>query len=93
LVPLIVGASAVGIPASGGAQETKPSKATASKPARISEEQAKEIALKVLPGRVTDVAIEKKRGKNVYVVEVLTERNVEKDVLVDMVTGKVLGTE
>lgn len=62
-------------------------------PANITEEQATAVALKVMPGKVTGVTIEKKRGKNVYVVEVMTESKGEKDVFVDMVSGKVVGTD
>ncbi|MEY8689861.1 MAG: PepSY domain-containing protein [Leptothrix sp. (in: b-proteobacteria)] len=60
---------------------------------KISEDDAKAIALKYLPGKVTDIAIEKKRGRNVYVVEIMSEKSGEKDVLVDLVSGKVLGME
>lgn len=60
---------------------------------KISEDEAKAIALKYLPGKVTDIAIEKKRGRNVYVVEIMSEKSGEKDVLVDLVSGKVLGME
>ena len=61
--------------------------------AKITEEQATAIALKVMPGKATGVTIEKKRGKNVYVVEIMTESKGEKDVFVDMVSGKVIGTD
>jgi uncharacterized membrane protein YkoI len=62
--------------------------------AKISEKKATEIALKKVPGKVTSVEIEKKGGKNVYVVEIIeTGSGAEVDVLVDMMTGKVLGTE
>jgi uncharacterized membrane protein YkoI len=60
---------------------------------RITEEQATAIALKVMPGKATGVTIERKRGKNVYVVEIMTASQGEKDVFVDMVSGKVLGTD
>jgi uncharacterized membrane protein YkoI len=46
-----------------------------------------------MPGKVTDVTIERKRGKNVYVVEIQTPDQGEKDVLVDIVTGQIVGTE
>lgn len=62
-------------------------------PAPVTEEQAMAIALQKVPGKVTEVAIEKKRGKPVYVVEIQTEKEGEKDVLVDMQSGAVLGTE
>ena len=60
---------------------------------KISTEQAKTAALKVVPGRVTSVVIEKKQGKNVYVVEIVPRGGGEKDVFVDIETGQVLGTE
>jgi uncharacterized membrane protein YkoI len=46
-----------------------------------------------VPGRVTSVVIEKKQGKNVYVVEIVPRSGGEKDVFVDIETGQVLGTE
>lgn len=61
--------------------------------AKITEEQAKAIALKKMPGKVTGVAIEKKKGKTVYVVEIMTEKKGEIDVFVDIVSGKVIGTD
>jgi uncharacterized membrane protein YkoI len=60
--------------------------------AKIPEDRAKEIALKRLPGQATAVTIERKRGKNVYVVEIQTSRG-ERDVLVDPDSGKILGME
>jgi uncharacterized membrane protein YkoI len=70
--------------------QTTPQPASAPK---ISTEQAKAAALKVVPGRVTSVVIEKKQGKNVYVVEIVPRGGGEKDVFVDIETGQVLGTE
>ena len=62
--------------------------------AKISEEKATEIALKKVPGTVTSVVIERKRGKNVYVVEIIEKSSgQEVDVFVDIETGKVLGTD
>jgi len=60
---------------------------------KISEDQARESALKVVPGRVTKVELERKRGKIVYVVEIRTDSAGEKDVLVDIESGEVVGTE
>ena len=60
---------------------------------KITPEQASAAALKVVPGHVTSVVIEKKRGTNVYVVEIRTRGGGEKDVFVDLMTGQVLGTE
>jgi uncharacterized membrane protein YkoI len=74
-----------------------PSMAAAESPrktgAKISPEQASKIALERIPGNVTDVTIERKRGKQVYVVEILTPDEGEKDVLVDIKTGQIVGTE
>ena len=61
--------------------------------AKITEDQAKAVALKAMPGKVTGVAIEKKKGKTVYVVEIMTEKKGERDVFVDIVSGKVVGTD
>jgi uncharacterized membrane protein YkoI len=61
--------------------------------AKITEEQAKAIALKAIPGKVTKVVIEKKKGKDVYVVEIMSEKKGEIDVFVDIVSGKVIGTD
>lgn len=59
---------------------------------KITSEQASEIALKLVPGRVTSVVIERKRGRHVYVVEIVTGGG-EKDVFVDIETGRVVGTD
>jgi hypothetical protein len=62
--------------------------------AKINGNQASEIALKVIPGKANSVAIERKRGHNVYVVEILRKDDgVEKDVFVDIETGEVVGTD
>lgn len=60
---------------------------------KLTEEQAKQIALKAVSGEVTDVAIEKKLGANRYVVEILADNGIETDVIIDMDTGEVLDTE
>jgi uncharacterized membrane protein YkoI len=70
-----------------------PAEAQRKPEAKISPEQASKIAVEKIPGNVTDVSIEKKRGKNVYVVEIQTPDEGEKDVLVDIKTGRVIGTE
>jgi uncharacterized membrane protein YkoI len=61
--------------------------------AKITEEQATKIALERIPGKVTDVKIERKRGKNVYAVEIQTPQGGERDVFVDIQTGKIVGTD
>ena len=65
------------------------------KPAKtISEDEAKQIAEKAVPGKAIDVAIEKKRGANRFVVEVAPAAGgKEVDVIIDMTSGKVLGIE
>jgi uncharacterized membrane protein YkoI len=75
------------------AQEPGPSKERAPPAAKITIEQAKKIALERIPGEVTDVVIEKKRGKNVYVIEIQSPEQGEKDVFVDIETGKIVGTD
>jgi uncharacterized membrane protein YkoI len=79
----------------GGLPLTRPATAadTAAADVKITEEQAKEIALKALPGKVNKVELEKKEGKKVYVVEVITDKEEKKDVWVDPVSGKVLGVD
>ena len=75
------------------AQQPGPSKERAPPAAKITEEQAKKIALERIPRKVTDVAIEKKGGKNVYVIEIQSPEQGEKDVFVDIETGKIVGTD
>jgi uncharacterized membrane protein YkoI len=66
----------------------------AAEDAGLSQDSASKIALKAVPGKVTDVVMEKKLGKHVYVVEILAqEDSVETDVFVDIATGEVVGTE
>jgi hypothetical protein len=60
--------------------------------AKITVENAKKIALQRVPGKVTDVTIERKKGKNVYVVEIQTDGR-EVDVFVDTQTGEIVGTD
>jgi len=60
---------------------------------KISKDEAKEKALTLMPGRVTSIVIERKRAKYVYVVEIMTSNAGEKDVLVDILTGEIVGTE
>jgi hypothetical protein len=60
---------------------------------RITREMAVENAVKVVPGTVTSVDLERKLGRVVWVVEVQTPAGEETDVLIDVETGEVLGTE
>ena len=59
----------------------------------ITEEQAKQIAIARVPGEVTDVTIEKKMGKWIYVVQIDADNGPETDVIIDIETGEVLGVE
>jgi uncharacterized membrane protein YkoI len=61
---------------------------------KITKEQATQSALAALPGEVTDVTVEKKRGKNVWVIEIVAAKTgAETDVLVDMDSGAVIGMD
>ena len=59
----------------------------------ISEATAKTIAVAAVPGRVTNIAIEKKSGKLSYVVEIDADNGPETDVIIDLYTGAVLAIE
>ncbi len=60
----------------------------------ITKDKAKEIALKEIPGRVTDIAIEEKFGKPAYVVEIQPDdKTGETDVIIDVYTGEFLVIE
>jgi len=59
---------------------------------KVTQQQAVNSATKVVQGRVTSVDLERKLGRLVWVVELQTPAG-EKDVLVDVETGDVLGTE
>ena len=61
--------------------------------AKVSGEQATQIALKLIPGKATSIKIERKKGKNVYTVEIMTATQGEKDVFVDIETGNIVGTD
>lgn len=61
--------------------------------ARVTRDEAASIALKVVAGEVTSVDVERKLGKIVYTVEIMTPQGDETDVFVDIENGAVLGTE
>lgn len=60
---------------------------------KFSPDQAAGIALQLVTGKVTDVKIERKRGKSVFTVEIMTADGGERDVFVDIQTGEIVGTE
>lgn len=60
----------------------------------ISQDDAKLIAVKAVPGKAINVAVEKQKGINRYVVEVVpVAGGKELDVIIDMASGKVIGIE
>jgi len=60
----------------------------------ITEDEAKQIAVKEVPGRVTDSGVEKKFRKSTWVIEIQPDGGgPETDVIIDMDTGEVLDTE
>ena len=61
--------------------------------ARVTRQQAVATALAAMPGRLGKVEIERKRGRWIYVVEVMTREQGERDVFVDLETGEVVGTD
>jgi uncharacterized membrane protein YkoI len=97
VIPAVILAAAYCNPGPATAAETKdsPGVQAANVPGgKITKEQATQAALQALPGKVTDVTIEKKHGKTVYVIEIVAEKDgAETDVLVDMASGAVLGME
>jgi tellurite resistance protein len=96
LMPTLIAVAVCIAPGSGAVAETKNGSVAqvVNAPGKISREQATQAALQALPGRVTDVTIEKKRGKTVYVIEIVAEKDgAETDVLVDIDSGTVLGMD
>jgi uncharacterized membrane protein YkoI len=62
-------------------------------PAKITREAAIGAALNLIPGKRGKVEIERKSGRWVYVVEIITTKGDERDVFVDMETGEIIGTD
>ena len=59
----------------------------------VTEEQASAIALTRVPGVVTDIALERKSGQVVFIVEIDASDGPETDVIIDPRTGAILGVE
>jgi uncharacterized membrane protein YkoI len=77
-----------------GKHHREPKKKTAELVAKITKAQATEIALKVIPGNVGSVKIERLGKRNVYAVEIIADKDgTEWDVFVDIETGEVVGKE
>ena len=69
-------------------------KSAASPVRKISDAEAKDLALRRVPGEVTAVDVERKLGKKRIVVEVIADADgAEIDVIIDMETGEVLAIE
>lgn len=58
----------------------------------ITQKQAIAIALEIVNGEVTDIEIERKKGHEVYTVEIDDDGD-EVDVFIDVKTGQIIGTE
>lgn len=59
---------------------------------KVTEEQAKEIAVRQVPGNVKGIRLEQKNEKNIYVIEI--EKNANENVIVEIeeTTGAFIGT-
>ncbi|AJG78889.1 MULTISPECIES: PepSY domain-containing protein [Bacillus] len=59
---------------------------------KVTEEQAKEIAVQQVPGNVKGIRLEQKNEKNIYVIEI--EKNANENVIVEIeeTTGAFIGT-
>ena len=60
---------------------------------KISEGEAKVIALQAVPGKVMAIESDVRSGVDVYIVEVDAESGVETDVIINTQTGKIISTE
>lgn len=61
---------------------------------KVSDDEAKEIARRTVPGTVIDLEVERKLGAERIVVEVIADADgAETDVIIDMETGEVVGVE
>lgn len=63
------------------------------KEAKISLEEARQIALARVPGTVIESELDKEKGKVVYEFEIKDKDNKTFDVLVDAKTGEIVGVE
>jgi len=63
------------------------------KEAKISLEEARQTAVARVPGTVIESELDKEKGKVVYEFEIRNKDNKTFDVLVDAVTGEIVGVE
>ncbi len=73
--------------------ETPATQSSTGDTTEITEAQAIEIAKKTITGTVTDIGTEYKFGKFAWIIEMQTPSRGEVDVVVDKITGEVLGIE
>lgn len=59
----------------------------------LSEDQIIEIALSEIPGEVTEVEQERRRGQSIFEVEVTGEDGIEMELAIDAQTGEILKVE
>lgn len=74
-------------------QEEAGNEAKLAKQARITKEQAQEIALKRAPGNVESVELEKEHGKLVYSFDIRNAKGTIDEVQVNAITGKIARVE
>lgn len=60
---------------------------------KITMDQARAIALKKAPGKVTSEELEKEHGKLIYSFDIATSAKVITEVNVDAMTGKILAVQ
>lgn len=61
--------------------------------AKISEAEARKIALNRVPGYITNVSIERKFGELAYVIAIEADDGPEAEVVIDIDTGEILAVE
>lgn len=86
---LFLGSTLTGLALAGGIAGTV-SAQSAADTTGLTEEQVIAIALEEVPGEVTDVEQESRRGQQVYEVEIMTADGTEKEVKISADTGKLL---
>jgi uncharacterized membrane protein YkoI len=79
--------------AKSGGQEESANEAKLAKQARITKEQAQEVALKRAPGTVESGELEREHGKLVYSFDIRNARGTIDEVQVSAITGKVVRVE
>src|SRR5882762_4429977 len=74
-------------------QEEAGNEAKLAKQAKITKEQAQEIALKRAPGKVESAELEKEHGKLVYSFDIRNAKGTIDEVQVSAITGKIVRVE